>query len=571
MRYHSFSDIILEAQNYNQMFSKIFDVAKNLDQNAEDHIREDIEQNISWAKSVLKKNDRIVWFLRLIKLHWLERLNSMRFTNVEQDKVLEISKILKREIDITKSKSNVNSYRDYQISNVVRSLEHFLSLDRVSKIQNHTWSNESPNNLLGIFRGYEREWQEESTDSGVSIREGDTLLIPFDGGSKAWWLLSRGACRDEADAMGHCGNVPSQKSGDRIISFRIKSDNNLWTPKLTFILHKDGYLGEMKGRANEKPAARYHPYIVELLKNDIIKGIRGGGYASENNFSLEDLSENVRKDLIDLKPSLGSLVDLVEKYGSNHPDVILRVKNILEETISFKSFNEDTGEFVVMEWKDATELVDDRGNDTAKWVAGIVSGNDDLNWSSYDVDDRQIKDFLETIVSKEKKEKKNDTIELKIKSWLAENEPYDPEEDDWIDYVIDNDVTQVINAVKWAIDDGNRAGAESEMYKYFYNAVGDYGVDGELLIGDLKFSRNEDGSIDYWSPIQLIITAEDIAKLTKSANIHEDGDIADYLADIENDGYFEKELTITEPYYGFSGYEEDVAIESFYERLDEEL
>lgn len=571
MRYQLFSDIIVEAQNYNQMFSKIYEVIKFLDENAADHVREDIDQNISWARTVLKKNDRVVWFLRLIKLHWLERLNNMRFASVEPEKVLEISNILKREIDITKSKANVGSYREYQLSNIIRSLEHFLSLDRVSKIQNHTWRNESPSDLLGIFREYEQEWQEERNDSGVPIRDGDTLLIPFDGGSKAWWLLSRGACRDEADAMGHCGNVPSQKSGDRILSFRLKSENSLWTPKLTFILHKDGYLGEMKGRANEKPAPRYHPYIIELLKNDLIKGIRGGGYAAENNFSLEDLPENARKELVELKPSLGTLFDLVEKYGKSNPEVIQRIKNILEDSISFKSFNEETGEFIILQWDDASDLVSDRGNDTAKWVGKIISGEDDLNWSSYEIDDRQIKDFLETIVYKEKKEKKNDTIELKIKSWLEENEPYNPEEDEWIDYVIDNDVSQVVNPARWAIDDGHRAGAESEMYKYFYNAVGDYGVDGDPMIGDLKFTRKEDGSIDYWGPISLVITADDIIKIMKNERIHDDGDIADHLSDIDNDGYFDKDLQITEPYYGFSGYEEDTAIERFYELLDEEL
>lgn len=572
MRYHLFSDIILEAQNYNQMFSKILEISKLLEPNAQDHIQTDIEENISWAKSVLKKNDRIIWFLRLIKLHWAERLNQTRFQNADPEKIAEVSRILTKEIETLRAKAKVNSYREYQLSNIIRSLEHFLSLDRVSKIQNYTWSNESPADLLGIFREYEREWQEQSTDSGVSIMDGDSLLISFDGGSKAWWLLARGACRDEADAMGHCGNVPSQKSGDRIISFRLKGENNLWTPKLTFILHKDGYLGEMKGRANEKPAPRYHPYIVELLKNDIIKGIRGGGYAAENNFSVSDLPDNIREKLIDQKPSLGTLVDLIKKMGLTNPEVLSRIKNIFDESIGYKSFNDETGEIIIQEWNDANDLVQSHGTRNAKRIGEIVSGDSDLNWDSYETEDSAIRDFLQTIVNKERKEKKNDTVELRIKEWLKENEPsYNPEEDDWIEFVMDNEVDPVITATKWAIDDGNRAGAESEMYKYFYDAVGDYGTDGDLRIGDLKYTRKEDGSIDYWGKIQLVVTAKDIAKIMQSENFDDDEELADHLADIDNNGYFDKELDITEPYYGFSGYDESAAIERFYEHLNEQL
>ena len=101
--------------------------------------------------------------------------------------------------------------------------------------------------------------------------------------------------------MGHCGNAPRQHTDDVILSLRkvvVSGSDKYHIPHLTFILNGDGELTEMKGRANEKPAKKYHPYIIKLLLNDAIKGIKGGGYAPENNFSLHDLDENVRKDLM---------------------------------------------------------------------------------------------------------------------------------------------------------------------------------------------------------------------------------------------------------------------------------
>jgi len=81
-----------------------------------------------------------------------------------------------------------------------------------------------------------------------------------------------------------------------------------WEPHATFIFNKNGYLGEMKGKQNNKPVPRLHPYIVALLKDsNLIKGIVGGGYKPANNFKLSDLSPEMYRDLIAARPDLGSL------------------------------------------------------------------------------------------------------------------------------------------------------------------------------------------------------------------------------------------------------------------------
>jgi hypothetical protein len=48
----------------------------------------------------------------------------------------------------------------------------------------------------------------------------------------------------------------------------------------------------MKAKANQKPSEQYHPQIMQLLLNPMVKGIEGAGYAPYMNFSIFDLSEH---------------------------------------------------------------------------------------------------------------------------------------------------------------------------------------------------------------------------------------------------------------------------------------
>ena len=69
--------------------------------------------------------------------------------------------------------------------------------------------------------------------------------------------------------MGHCGNTAAGEPGQRILSLRQPrkvGTQTWWEPHATFILSAKGYLGEMKGKQNNKPVPRLHPYIVALLK-----------------------------------------------------------------------------------------------------------------------------------------------------------------------------------------------------------------------------------------------------------------------------------------------------------------
>ena len=71
-----------------------------------------------------------------------------------------------------------------------------------------------------------------------------------------WVMVAEGSSRQEGIAMGHCGNGAG-KMGDVLYSLREpvpKKNKLLWRPHLTFICNKNGFFGEMKGRANSKPS-----------------------------------------------------------------------------------------------------------------------------------------------------------------------------------------------------------------------------------------------------------------------------------------------------------------------------
>lgn len=103
--------------------------------------------------------------------------------------------------------------------------------------------------------------------------------------------------------------------------------------------------------------------IVALLKDDAIKGIDGGGYVAENNFSIFDLPEATREQLLAVKPTLMSLRDNLNQYeAQKSPDAL---KALNERINSFlKKFNahlryqriemiNDVPTIIIHEWEDS--------------------------------------------------------------------------------------------------------------------------------------------------------------------------------------------------------------------------
>jgi hypothetical protein len=146
--------------------------------------------------------------------------------------------------------------------------------------------------LANLDRDYHENLKKKQRNAPGA--EGKTI-IEFPDGYK-WVDLEKSYCEKESKSMGHCGNAGASK-GDTILSLR----DNKNVPHLTFILN-NGILGERKGRANEKPAPKYHPYIIELLKLPIIKNLGDGKYLPQKDFKISDITEEQLKSLVKIKP-----------------------------------------------------------------------------------------------------------------------------------------------------------------------------------------------------------------------------------------------------------------------------
>jgi hypothetical protein len=122
----------------------------------------------------------------------------------------------------------------------------------------------------------------------------------------AWFDLNKHYCSTEADIADHCGN----RNGDdteTIWTLREVSKQNaeLGQHRATFIYNSEqNFIGEMKGTSNEKPIARCHPAIVQLLISFPELKLHGGGYKPENNFSVCHLSEELYTKLMTHRPDL---------------------------------------------------------------------------------------------------------------------------------------------------------------------------------------------------------------------------------------------------------------------------
>lgn len=339
--------LIENKQTYQQMFAFI-------SSQLGDKERDWLNQRITDCRLRYKRNDRIVWALRWLRLDFLFGFRQQLLraeheavkdrVNFNQSEVLAtVTHMLKKEATffgvgdpttVYKSPNGVSLKRNilnmesgnFNTTSIQSRFDHFLSYTNqneenyIADIDQIVFAKQIPSDLLEQMQTIERKWQNtrnQEIQHANEHYESAEKLIEFPGGW-AWWSLGVEHCSVEGKAMGHCGNTAEPRPGDRMLSLRrdvTKKGKRLQRPSLTFVLHRDGYLGEMKGRANEKPDPKYHPYIIELLKHPWVKGIEGGGYQPHKNFSIHDLPDDVRDELLTMNPELEPLEVTVERTG----------------------------------------------------------------------------------------------------------------------------------------------------------------------------------------------------------------------------------------------------------------
>lgn len=351
-------DILLEAakDRYLQMF-------QNLPHPSEEYIEfqdmdKKIADQVNWAIKTFKKSSAITWYLRYYRIFLLQSIASKPSNdNSQEEWAVKAKQMYAKEIRRIGAKSglgdNIANYAGISANpRTMLKFEHYMSLP-IDGIQNYPFEWQSPSEVITDFDRMEREWQ-ESRKRMVPQRSEQTIVLPFEDGS-AWVNLHKAGCAEEGAAMGHCGNDPTQREGQTVLSYRTKEvdddGNPAWKPHLTFIFDTiTGYIGEMKGRNNNKPDKKYHKVIMELLKLPMIKGIVGGGYKPENNFRMSDLSEEQFEYMSELKPEL---LDPYDQYLMNDREVSQELVDKLEEMLvtdlqlSFNGYDEKNNVFVL--------------------------------------------------------------------------------------------------------------------------------------------------------------------------------------------------------------------------------
>lgn len=560
MRYREFAVSLFEnRQQYRQMLQGMVN-ANIIPQRMAD-------ETLNKIRKLLKRQDRITWWLRWFRLlvtfsHYKKMLdNAPRDFDMYDEYVALEDRIKENFEKITKVRwdsATGKGYDDLYFWNRYlgldsANLEHISGMfEQIPQLENMQWNiNLNPEQIIDQIRNIEREWQ-ESRRAWVTPESGDVIIdgLVYNNGEQAWVKLDRGACRSEGDAMGHCGNVPSVKPGDRILSFRtIRGEEH--KPHLTFILDGRGYLGEMKGRANEKPQEKYHKYIVDLLKKPFIKGIKGGGYAPEENFELTDLPEQQMEALLDEKPALGGPVLMYKRNNRKYSrEIGEMLQPLVDDHLGYINFDTNSGEITIDTYSSMTYIGREYDDRTLAYIGEVASGDTFMDTYVDDsmIDDKNIINDIYVDL--------DDETKSKLKQYIAKSPNVDNDNrDDPIDAIMDlieND-DDIREAFQSGIYSGVEVGTESEMYS---DAVDHLTSNGFERVDQEKAKTLPDRrKNDEW-----ILTTN--ATTVLDHMLYEDED----LEGVEWNEILEIEK-MDDPRYGWSGWDSKVAAERTAEEL----
>ena len=569
-------NMILEAQNYEGMFVSLL---KKIDAIPDDprpnytgarektkKIAETtIRSYIEWARKTLKKNDRIVWFLRWAR-YWLE-------TGVLKLPAEDALKDLNK-----KTGTNYTASAYMPIHLIQRDLEHYMDSGAPS-IQNYVFDKQTPRELLNILENLEKAWQSTADDDAgaeemfrqnrlIEQKETDDVFLKFPDGF-AWLDLHTPADDEEGEAMGHCGNRASYRPDETILSLRktVKYQHKLWWyPVCTFILDGNGRLGEMKGRANEKPQDRYHPYIIALLKTARIKGIKGGGYSPQNNFSLNDLTDAEKNSLAEINPNLLDMLSIYKRHGVTdelkHKIIDWCEANDIAPRVWTRAVWIGD-KLVIAKFKDIGELVEEYGNEDTKNTYSYLSGED--HYEVYAVADKyQMRDFIESLNPEDLK-LLGKYLQKNYPDDAADIEDYDPSNaNDVVELFESTDDEDLQSVGDQAYMNGLESGAEGEMSKAFHSAIDNNPY---IVFVDSKGNPIEGSQWD--TKCYSVIPIHDLMNAFKADN--EESVASDIYRNGWREFFEDMKIDVSQPYYGWSGYDEKTGNERFAELIHEDL
>ena len=176
--------------------------------------------------------------------------------------------------------------------------------------------NEYKNLSLTELGEESKRWHESLGISGGEINydEKHDIIKDFrdkDGNGFYWADLDTKNSPEECERMGHCG----RSSYGYIYSLRetkpINDKYKINKSHLTAAIGPDGTMYQLKGPKNSKPKEEFHQYILPLFfvedeDGEYLVQDFGSEYASDRDFKLSDLPDDVIRKLYQDRPGLFS-------------------------------------------------------------------------------------------------------------------------------------------------------------------------------------------------------------------------------------------------------------------------
>ena len=556
---------LLEAakDRYAEPFQSLLPIGQAI--NKEHEMSTEINEEITWAMRVLKKQDKIVWYLRLYKVALMLRLIDMGASAMDNQMFetlrrgyFKLIKQMTGKMGIDQSTLERTSQQATS-TDFRRRMEHFMSLGLPS-LENYVFSWQTPDQIIRDWTPVEMAWQEKAEQVIDIDREDVETVIEYPDGSE-WIDLQKPYCDIEGRAMGHCGNAADARDDDTLLSYRTieKTDKgDMWKPRLTFVLNtRTGLLGEMKGRANNKPDSKYHNVIMDILKHERVKGIKGGGYDPKNNFAMEDLPEDVAEELIAEKPGLATIKHDYKKRGMTL-QLLSRMSEMWSET------GEDLPEYdegkKVFKYDFAMKLprvVKHYAGDQAEWIMEHLSGDKFIETYGENMPTEDLWDEIPSRTQAEVGQWLERNHEAVIEEWKEQNDTdFDPTDSSNIWDVMEwGGLTELDDALGRGMEDGHRHGTEAAMYESMKDWL-------EEVPNEEDFDLSiKPGLYDPDEHQQLHIWEADMVKI-----------VSDYLDHVIDQGSLPDALEMQHleaPYNGWEGYDETAAVENAEEYISE--
>lgn len=256
--------------------------------------------------------------------------------------------IKKRSIDISGNKMNPKSALLFIVDWLISPMRsEIINLKEIKTIENAYINSDKWHKGLNVKNVKEIENIKEEEES-----KGYKLLLMFDDGF--YWLdLRTRSCREEADAMGHCGTT---SYGKTLYSLRKKGQ-----PHVTVAVGgtNNQTIFQIKGKQNTNPSEKYHKYIIELLSypnvsDDVqiinnFNKITNTSYGED--FKITDLNDDQILLLYERNPDIFvNNKDYSLKYDL-YKKGIIKKQDVLSGLTDVKIINDDIV-WVLNDWKD---------------------------------------------------------------------------------------------------------------------------------------------------------------------------------------------------------------------------